>query len=50
MQTETFTSLKEIKAKLETKVNQTDYDKYIRTMDDRIVQINEMIYLKSDKL
>ena len=50
MQTETFTSLKEIKAKLETKVNQTDYDKYIKTMDDRIVQINEMIYLKSDKL
>ena len=39
-----------MKAKLENKVNQSDYDKYCHNMEDRIVQINEMIYLKSDKL
>lgn len=31
-------------------MNQSDYEKYCAKMDDRIVQINEMIYLKSDKL
>lgn len=50
LQTEIFTSIKEIKAKLEAKVNQSDYEKYCGKMEDRIVQINEMIYLKSDKL
>ena len=50
MQTELFTSLKEIRAKMETKVNQSDYDKYCQLMEDRIAQINDMIYLKSDKL
>lgn len=50
LQTEIFTSIKEIKAKLESKVNQSDYEKYCGKMEDRIVQINEMIYLKSDKL
>jgi hypothetical protein len=28
MQTEIFTSLKEMRGKLETKLNQADYDKY----------------------
>lgn len=50
MQTEIFTSLKEIKAKLETKLNQTDYDKYVKFMEEKLVQVNDMIYLKSDKL
>ena len=31
-------------------MNQNDYEKYCSKMEDRIVQINEMIYLKSDKL
>ena len=31
-------------------MNQSDYEKYCAKMDYRIVQINEMIYLKSDKL
>lgn len=31
-------------------MNQSDYEKYCSKMEDRIVQINEMIYLKSDKL
>lgn len=50
MQTEVFTNLKELKAKLDTKVNVTDYDKYCQNLDERLQQINELIYLKSDKL
>jgi hypothetical protein len=50
LQTEVFTNIKEIKAKLDTKINQADYDKYCQKMEERIVQINELIYLKSDKL
>jgi hypothetical protein len=50
MQTEIFTSLKEIRAKLETKLNQNDHDKHVKLMDEKIVQINDAIYLKSDKL
>jgi len=50
LQTEIFTSLKEIKTKLEGKVSQNDYDKYRQHMEDKISQINDLIYLKSDKL
>lgn len=50
MQTEIFTSLKEIRSKLDTKLNQTEHDKYVKYVDEKIVQINDAIYLKSDKL
>jgi hypothetical protein len=50
MQTEIFTSLKEIRSKLDTKLNQTEHDKYVKCVDEKIVQINDAIYLKSDKL
>lgn len=40
MQTEIFTSLKEIRSKIETKLNQSDYDKYVKVMDEKIVQLN----------
>lgn len=50
MQTEIFTSLKEIRSKLDTKLNQTEHDKYVKFVDEKIVQINDAIYLKSDKL
>jgi hypothetical protein len=50
MQTEIFTSLKELRAKLDTKLNQSEHDKYVKCMDDKVIQINELIYLKSDKL
>lgn len=39
-----------MRAKLETKVNQADYDKYCLKLEERITQINELIFLKSDKL
>ena len=50
LQTEIFTNLKEIKTKLEGKVSQNDYDKYKQQMEDKVSQINDLIYLKSDKL
>lgn len=50
LQTEIFTNLKETKSKLETKVSQTDYDKYRENMEDRVSQINDLISLKTDKL
>ena len=50
LQTEIFTNLKEIKTKLEGKVSQCDYDKYRQHMEDKVSQINDLIYLKSDKL
>ena len=50
LQTEIFTNLKEIKTKLEGKVSQCDYDKYRQMMEDKVSQINDLIYLKSDKL
>jgi len=50
LQTEIFTNLKETKSKLETKVSQTDYDKYRENMEDRVGQINDLISLKTDKL
>jgi hypothetical protein len=50
MQTEIFTSLKEIRAKIDTKLNQTEHDKYAKFVDERLIQINDAIYLKSDKL
>jgi hypothetical protein len=50
LQTEIFTNLKELKAKVEGKVVQTEYDKYRHQLEDRISQINDTLYLKSDKL
>lgn len=50
LQTEIFTNLKEVKSKLETKVSQTEYDKYKDMLEDRIAQINDLISLKTDKL
>jgi hypothetical protein len=50
MQTEIFTSLKEIKGKLETKLSQADHDKYVKSMEEKLTQMNDLIYLKSDKL
>jgi len=50
LQTEVFTSLKEVKSKLETRVGQTEYDKFRQQIDEKTSQINDMIYLKSDKL
>ena len=50
LQTEIFTNLKETKSKLETKVSQTDYEKYRENMEDRVSQINDLISLKTDKL
>ena len=35
---------------MEAKVNQCDYDKYRQQMEDKVSQINDLIYLKSDKL
>lgn len=50
MQTEIFTNLKELRGKLDTKLNQVDYDKYCQHLEERLTQINDLIYLKSDKL
>ena len=50
LQTEIFTSLKEMRTKLEGKVSQVEYDKYKQHMEDKISQINDLLYLKSDKL
>ena len=50
MQTEIFTILKELRSKIESKVNQPEYDKYRAGIEEKIGQINDLIYLKSDKL
>ncbi len=50
MQTEIFTTLKELKGKLELKLSQADHDKYVKTTEEKLGQMNDMIYLKSDKL
>lgn len=39
-----------MKAKVESKVGQADYDKYRQQMEEKIGQLNDLIYLKSDKL
>lgn len=35
---------------MDTKLNQIDYDKYCQHLQERLTQINDLIYLKSDKL
>lgn len=45
-----YTNIKDNRTKLDLKVNTADYDKFVISNDDRIKQINELIYLKSDKL
>lgn len=50
LQTEIYTNIKDIKTKLEGKVNSADYDKFVLANEEKIKQINELIYLKSDKL
>lgn len=42
--------MKEIKSKLESKVGQTEYEKYRQQMEEKTTQITSLIYLKSDKL
>lgn len=39
-----------MKTKVESKVGQIEYDKYKQQMEEKISQINDLIYLKSDKL
>lgn len=50
MQTEFYATFKEIRLKLDGKVNSTDYDKYCLALEDRLKQMNDLIFLKSDKL
>ena len=45
-----YTTIKDLKGKVDAKVSSSDYEKYCIAMDDRIRQINELIFLKSDKL
>ncbi len=40
LQTEIYTNIKDIRAKLDTKVNLADYEKFVISNDDRIKQIN----------
>lgn len=50
LQTEIYTNIKDIRAKLDSKVNLPDYEKFVNSNEEKIKQINELIYLKSDKL
>ena len=50
LQTEMFTSLKELKGKVEGQVNLVDFEKHCQSFDERLKQVHDAIYLKSDKL
>jgi hypothetical protein len=50
LQTEIYTNIKDIRAKVDSKVNLPDYEKFVNSNEEKIKQINELIYLKSDKL
>ena len=39
-----------MKLKTENKLNTNEYQKYCLALEDRLKQISELIYLKSDKL
>lgn len=45
-----YTFIKEIKVKVEGKIGSQDYEKHNQLIDNKIKQINEQIFLKSDKL
>ena len=49
-QTEMYATLKQMKLKTENKLNTNEYQKYCLALEDRLKQISELIYLKSDKL
>ena len=49
-QTEMYTTLKDINLKVCNKVNSSDYEKYQISLDDKIKQVNELLFVKSDKI
>ena len=49
-QTDIYASLKEIKSKIDSKVNNTDYEKASNILEERLKQLMQLIYLKSDKM
>lgn len=50
LQTEVFTSLKELKTKVEGQVNQAEFEKHCQSIEEKLKQVHDAIYLKSDKL
>lgn len=50
LQTEMYAFFKDIKSKIEGKLNTQDYNKNTQNIDNKIKQINDQIFLKSDKL
>ena len=50
MQTEFYATIKELKLKVDSKVNCSDYDKFCMNLDDKLKQMNQLIFLKSDKI
>ena len=40
LQTQIYTNIKDIRGKLDIKVNQVDYDKFVLNNEDKIKQIN----------
>lgn len=49
-QTEIYASIKELKIKLDGKVNCQDYQKQSLAVEDKMRQITQILFLKSDKL
>ncbi len=45
-----YTFIKEMKVKVEGKIGTQDYEKHNQIVDNKIKQIIEQIFLKSDKL
>ena len=41
---------KDLKSKIEAKLNTQDYNKNTQNIDNKIKQLNDQIFLKSDKL
>lgn len=50
LQTELYASVKDLKSKLQLRVNLNDYEKFVMMNNDKIKEINEMILVKSDKI
>jgi hypothetical protein len=49
-QTEIYASLKELKTKVEVKVNLQEFEKHAMTLDEKLKQMYEHICSKSDKI
>lgn len=49
-QTEVYSIVKQLKSKLEGKVNTQDYEKYCLALEEKLRQLSEIVFLKSDKL